>query len=108
MDMRGRWGLSRNCVCKSDGEISSGQTPGKFLWKNFMSFCEGFSDMELKWLAGAKRVQVKDLSREGIAMNMKEPPGQMCRWFGSMAKEESDRFGAMWNSHHRVSMYSCW
>ena len=51
--------------------------------------------MELKWLAGAKKVQVKDLSSEGIAMNMKEPPGQMCRWLGSMAKDESKDLGAI-------------
>ena len=96
------------CFWRSDWEISSGQTPGKFLWKNLTSFCSGFSDMELKWLAGANRVQVNDLSSDGIAINMKEPPGQICRWFGSMAKDESEDLGGMWNSHHNVSMYSCW
>ena len=48
MDMRGRWGLSMYWFWRSDVEIRSGQTPGKFLWKNFGSFCSGFSDMEVK------------------------------------------------------------
>ena len=77
--MRGRWGFSWNCLKRSEGGMRSGETPGKYLWKNFGSFCSGFSDMELKWLAGAKSVQVKDLSNDGMAMNMKEPAGQMCR-----------------------------
>ena len=53
-------------------------------------------------------MQVNDLSREGMAINMKEPPGHMWRWFGSMAKEESEDLGGIQNSHHKVSMYSCW
>ena len=79
MDIRGRWGFSVYCFCRSDVDIRSGQTPGKFAWKNLASFCSGFSDIDLKQLAGANRVQVNDLSSEGIAMNMKEPPGQICR-----------------------------
>lgn len=46
--------------------------------------------MEAKWLAGAKSVQVNDWSSEGMAMNMEEPPGHMCRWFGSMANAEPE------------------
>ncbi len=57
----------------------------------------------VKWVEGAKRVQVKEWSGEGIAMNMKEPAGQMCRWWGEMAKVELG-WGAMRNSHQRVSM----
>ena len=66
---------------------------------------------------GAKSVHVNDLSREGMAMNIREgPPGQICRWFGEMAclcislgdEEKGSVEGGMWNSHQRVSMYSCW
>ena len=42
--------------------------------------------MSAKCSEGAKSVHVKDLSSEGIAMNIKEPPGQMCKWFGEIAK----------------------
>ena len=89
------------------GEIRSGQTPGKFWAKNVRREGAGSLEREEKWEEGAKRVQVKDLSAEGMAMNMKEPPGQMCKWFGEMAKVPS-AVGAMRNSHHSVSMYDCW
>jgi len=56
---------------------------------------------------GAKRVHVKDLSRDGMAMNMNSPPGQMWRWFGDILKSPLGD-GGIRNSHHKVSMYSCW
>jgi len=66
-----------------------------------------------KCVDGMKSVQVKDPSKLAMAMNMKSLPGQMCRWFGSMRNLEfgsslgSTGLASMWNSHHRVSMYSC-
>ena len=50
---------------------------------------------------------MKDLSREGMAMNIREPAGQMWRRLGWMTKDESE-VGSMRNSHHKVSMYSWW
>ncbi len=82
-------------------------TPGKYSLKNFGRFSGGSEESVAKWTAGAKSVQVKDLSREGMAMNMKEPAGQMCRWLGEIAKSE-EAVGWMRNSHQSVSMYSCW
>ena len=78
---------------------------------------EGEAESCLNVSCGAKSVHVNDESREGIAMNMNVPPGQICKWFGEMAKdfsvlgarEEAGRDTAgIWNSHHKVSMYSCW
>lgn len=63
---------------------------------------------------GMKSVHVKDPSKLAMAMNIKSFPGQICRWFGSIRNLDSGSspgrtsFGSMWNSHQRVSMYSCW
>ena len=115
MLMRGRCGLLVNWSRRSDGEMSSGLTPGKLVAKKVGRAVLGEDSREEKVEEGAKRVQVKERSSEGMAMNMKEPPGQMCKWFGEMAKvgEGSEReagggTGGIWNSHQRVSMYSCW
>lgn len=58
------------------------------------------------------------ITRLGIAMNMNSLPGQMWRWFDEMAKSalvtmpsgssSGGDIWSIWNSHHRVSMYSCW
>ncbi len=79
MEMRGKCGFSRNCLCRSSGEMRSGQMPGKFCWKKGRRSVSGDAEREEKYDEGAKSVQVKDLSSEGMAMNMKEPPGQMWR-----------------------------
>lgn len=53
----------------------------------------------------------------GMAINIKSLPGQMCRWFGDMrnlalgspfSSSSLTARGGRWNSHHSVSMYSCW
>ena len=106
MVMSGRWGFLVNWVMRSEGSMSSGDTPGKLAAKKLGSSVFGSWERVSNVDCGAKSVHVKDLSRDGIAMNMKCVPGQMWRWFGDMAK--SELLGWMWNSHHRVSMYSCW
>lgn len=83
-------------------------TPGKWLSKNWGRLDAGSLDKESKWSAEAKRVQVKEPSDEGMAMNMTESAGQMWRWLGSMAKPPFSVVGRMWNSHQSLSMYSCW
>lgn len=87
--------------------MRSGQTPGKFCSKKRRRVVVGAAASSAKQVEGAKRVQVKDLSSEGIAMNMNSPPGQMCRWFEDILKSPV-RDGGIWNSHHSVSIYSCW
>ena len=59
--------------------MRSGVTPGKWVLKNSGNFVFESEEMLSKWVLEAKRVQVKDLSSEGMAMNMKEPAGHMCR-----------------------------
>ena len=39
-----------------------------------------------KWADGANKVQVKERSTLGMAMNIDEPAGQIWRWLGEMAK----------------------
>lgn len=80
-------------------------TPGKCLLKKEMSV-SGLASRVAKCEAGRKRVDVKDLSRDGMAMNIKSPAGQIWRWLGEIWKSPVE-LGAMWNSHHIVSMYSC-
>ena len=43
-------------------------------------------------------------------MNMNSPPGQMCKWLGDRRKPPPSTLdrGGIWNSHHNVSIYSCW
>lgn len=79
MDMRGRWGEVVNCSMRSDSGMRVGVTPGKWVWKN-CGRREGLEARVEKCEEGAKRVHVKEWSGEGIAMNMKEPAGQMWRW----------------------------
>ena len=72
-------------------------------------------DWESLWKSeeGMKSVQVKDPSKLAIAMNIKSLPGQMWRWLGSMRNLDSGSslgctcFASIWNSHQRVSIYSC-
>ena len=45
MEIRGRWGFDVYCSIRSEVEMRSGQTPGKCLWKNLGSSCEGFVEM---------------------------------------------------------------
>ena len=80
MEMRGRWGEDVNWAIRSFGGMRAGVTPGKWWWKNWGRRRAGLVRRVVKWEEGAKRVQVKEWSGEGIAMNMKEPAGQMCRW----------------------------
>lgn len=78
MDIRGRCGFDLNWFKRACGLMRSGNTPGKFIVKKVSSVAES----EERWVkreGGANKVQVNDLSREGIAMNMNEPPGQMWR-----------------------------
>lgn len=77
MLMSGRWGFSSYCLRRSDSLIKD-VTPGKLVSKKGIKE-DGSADKEAKCEAGRKRVQVKDLSRDGIAMNMYSLPGQMCR-----------------------------
>lgn len=107
MDIKGRWGFSRNCCNRSVALMRSGHTPGKLLAKNSARLLPGSRERDSKQAEGANRVQVKDLSLDGMAMNMKELPGHICKWLGEMAKDESEVRGSMWNSHQRASMYSC-
>lgn len=59
--------------------MSSGQTPGKFSAKNDSSSVAEDPERQAKQDVEANRVHVNDLSIDGIAINMKERPGQMCR-----------------------------
>ena len=77
MEISGRWGFSWYWSRRSDSGIRAGQTPGKYWSKNLGRFALGFSEMEAKCEAEAKRVHVKEASEEGMAMNIKEPAGQM-------------------------------
>lgn len=69
--------------------MSSGQTPGKLSEKDFGRSSRGDLARDSKYDEGANRVHTKDLSSEGIAMNMNDPPGHMCKWFGEVAYDES-------------------
>lgn len=110
-----------------EGEIRE-VTPGKWVSKNEGSD-EGLFSRVAKWADGRKSVQVKDpsfqcqaisswrtwkLTRLGMAMNMNSLPGQICKWCCDIRNSDSgilvSRFthGGIVNSHHRVSMYSCW
>lgn len=80
MDMSGKWGLDVNCFIRSCSGMRAGVTPGKWVLKNWGSKEEGFLVRVSKCEEGAKSVHVKEWSREGIAMNIMEPAGQMCRW----------------------------
>ena len=80
----------------------------------------GDDAIEAKWALEAKRVQVNEPSRDGMAMNMKEPAGQMWRCHGEIANSpvflmspELVVMGVVLsltvlivNSHHKVSIYS--
>ena len=92
----------------------SSLAPGK-LWRKNVEMVSGWLSSAAKVDAGAKRVQVKDLSREGIAMNILSELGQMWRWFGLVAKPSLDEgdvrcegkegvAGGMVNSHQSVSI----
>lgn len=105
MFISGKCGFDENCSMRSDSLMSSGETPGKCSAKKDGTEVEGLLARRLNVEEGAKSVHVKERSREGIAMNMKEEPGQMCRWCGEMAKSPLGAAG-MWNSHQSVSMYS--
>jgi hypothetical protein len=65
-----------------------GETPGKFSRKKVETASSGLGAEEraLNVESGAKRVQVKDLSVLGIAMNILSELGQMCRWLGEVRK----------------------
>lgn len=78
MDIRGRCGFELNWFKRACELMRSGKTPGKFIVKK-VSSVEVSEERWVKREGGANKVQVNDLSREGIAMNMNEPPGQMCR-----------------------------
>lgn len=78
MDIKGRCGFELNWFRRACGVMRSGKTPGKFLMKKVSSVV-GLEERWVKREGGANKVQVNDLSREGIAINMNEPPGQMCR-----------------------------
>ena len=112
MLINGRCGLEVNWAMRLVVEISFGETPGKLVEKNSGRRVSGSWDSSSKVDCGAKSVQVNEWSREGMAMNIKRVPGQMCRWLGDRAKVSSEvadaNSGGMWNSHHCVSMYSCW
>ena len=79
MLMRGRCGFSENCLIKSSFVINSGDTPGNFWSKNDGSDDSGSLFKEANVDEGAKSVHVKEWSSEGMAINMKELPGQMCK-----------------------------
>lgn len=114
MLMSGRCGFCSNCLDKS-GPIKS-VAPGNAERKNG-SICSGLDSKVAKAADGAKRVQVKVWSVEGMAMNILSLPGQMWRWFGLVLKPSLaegvvlivvfELTGGMVNSHHRVSMYDC-
>lgn len=53
-------------------------TPGKWVLKKKRMELGSFSK-SVKCAEGRKRVQVKDPSRLGIAMNINSFPGQICR-----------------------------
>ena len=108
MLMSGRCGFSENWATRSGVVMRSGHRPGKCSSKKGGSDVSGEADREAKVAEGANRVHVKERSSDGIAMNMKDVPGQMWRWCWDMANEESAARGGMWNSHQSVSMYSCW
>lgn len=110
MLISGKWGLFMNWEWSAWGEIRVGTTAGNLLVKRSTrpeveggEFC--FVRL-LKRAVEPKRVQVKDLSSEGMAINIESPAGQMCRWFGEIRKSFSAEGGIV-NSHHNVSMYSC-
>ena len=48
MEMSGRCGFSWNCFWRFEGEMRSGQTPGKSRWKDFSRRWAGFSEMDSK------------------------------------------------------------
>ena len=101
-----------NCSSRVSGAMRSGDMPGKCSAKKGRRRVEGEVDSRVKVEEGAKSVQVKEWSREGIAMNIRVCDGQMWRWLGEMANVGAGEVGSveagMWNSHHRVSIYSCW
>lgn len=104
MLMSGRCGLAVYWSWRSEDVIRVSAMPGKFSLKNGTR-ADGSASRVAKWWAGIKSVQVKDLSRDGMAMNMYSPPGQIWRWFGEILKSLAS-VGEMWNSHQRVSIYS--
>ena len=86
--MSGKWGLDVNWLIKSCSGIRAGVAPGKWVLKNWGRRRDGLLARVSKCEEGAKSVQVKEWSSDGIAMNIMEPAGQMCRWWGEMAKAE--------------------
>ena len=71
MFMRGRCGFDVNCETRPEVLMRSGETPGKCSEKKPGIELSGEVDSAVNVAEGAKSVQVKERSREGIAMNMK-------------------------------------
>ena len=109
--------MLKNELIKASRSITD-VTPGKCLSKNAGTVFGSLSSCS-KSAEGRNSVHVKEPSRLGIAMNMKSFAGQICKWLGDMAHFEdslesaipgplADVVGKIVNSHHSVSMYSCW
>src|SRR4051812_13691427 len=78
MEIKGRCGFVTNCAVISSAEMRSGMTPGKWMLKT-SAMEEGLEVRESKSADGMNRVEVNDLSVLGMAMNIMDPPGHMCR-----------------------------
>lgn len=78
MDINGRCGFCLKLAMRAEGGMKD-VTPGKWVLKN-SGMVSGLDSRVEKCEEGRKSVQVKEPSREGMAMNMNDWPGQMCRW----------------------------